>query len=73
MLVHQASDLHGRLLKFEELHSSLRSLIEEGQKLLESERPVGNNAERIAQQTSTCQVREEEDTNVPVHVFRNGQ
>ena len=45
-----------RLLQFEEMYKFLRELINEGRGLLDSEKPVGDSAEKIAQQTATCQV-----------------
>ena len=45
-----------RLLQFEEMYKFLRELINEGRSLLDSEKPVGDSAEKIAQQTATCQV-----------------
>ena len=38
------------------MYKLLRELINEGRGLLDSEKPVGDSAEKIAQQTATCQV-----------------
>lgn len=45
-----------RLGQFNSMHTELRELINEGRSLLNTEKPVGNSAERIEQQTHTCQV-----------------
>lgn len=54
--IQQANELSEQLSQFEKLYKLLRSLITEGYQLLESERPVGNDATRISEQTNTCQV-----------------
>ncbi len=55
----QADELLERLKDFDRLHSILLQLIEEGNTLLDNEPPVGTTAQRIEEQTATCQVHRE--------------
>ena len=54
--ISQTDDLLGRLERFEQQYSALCGLIAEGNELLDLEKPVGDTAQRIAEQTETCQV-----------------
>jgi DNA repair exonuclease SbcCD ATPase subunit len=55
MRLQQADELKNKLAEFEALLSVLRLLVKEGWSLLHEEQPVGDSAERISQQTITCQ------------------
>lgn len=53
----QVEDLSQRLEEFDKKYSVLLGLVKEGTTLLEREQPIGSTANRITEQTTTCQVQ----------------
>lgn len=53
----QISDLLDKLKRFNQHHNHLCKFVAEGNKLLDSEKPVGDSAARVQEQMDTCQVR----------------
>ena len=52
----QIDYLLDKIRQFNDQYSALRQFVDEGNKLLEEERPVGDTAARIQEQMDTCQV-----------------
>ena len=52
----QISDLEDRIKQFNEKYAAFQILVDEGEKLLQQERPIGCTPQRIAEQMKICQV-----------------
>lgn len=52
----QIANLLDRLHQFNGQYDSLRKFVTDGNQLLASEKPVGENASRVQEQMDTCQV-----------------
>ena len=50
-------NLLNQLNEFNSQYDVLRKFVDEGKRLLEGEKPVGENATRLQEQVDTCQVR----------------
>lgn len=52
----QISHLLDKLSQFNQQYDSLQKFVSNGSELLAGEKPVGENAERVQDQMTTCQV-----------------
>ncbi len=52
----QISDLLDKLSQFNQQYNRLKEFVDDGNRLLDSEKPVGDNATRVQEQMDACQV-----------------